>query len=156
MPPPFLLTVSVQNGPRDLVPQTFARVDSVWAAENTCMQWLEKLLREHDQCELAAKLPECNVGMKCRRPSHGTAPVGFKRPRPTEMVVASLFLNDSLADTLAATESDELFFLVTPPARQAPVRDATTLIMRASTSRRLPDRKSFKRMTGEHELYNTV
>lgn len=148
----------MQDGPRFFVPQTITKLDSVWASENTCLQWLERILREHDQSELADKLPECHIVLKCRRPSLGTAPSGFKRARSSEVVVATVFLEDKLADALAATESEDLLFFVTPPApaRPALVRDATAQLMRASTGLRLPDRKDFKRMTGQHELYNSV
>ena len=160
MPPPgrTLLQVSVNNGARELVPHSYIRLESVWVEQNTCLQLLDKLLREHEHAQLADKLSECIVTLKCRRAAHGNAPCGFKRPRSTEVIVATLFLADNLADTLTTTESDELYFYVTlpTPAAPAPVVDATRLLMRASTSCRLPARKAFKRMHGEHELFNSI
>ena len=159
MPPGgVLLTVSVNNGARELVPQSYIRLQSDWVGENTCLQLLEKLLREHEQAALADKLPECTVTLKCRRAAHGNAPCGFKRPRSTEIIVATLFLAENLADTLSTTESDDLMFFVSPPApaAPAPVVDATRVLMRSSTELKLPERKAFKRMTGEHDLFNSV
>ena len=154
----MLLTVSVNNGARELVPQSFIRLESQWVGENTCLQLLEKLLREHEQAALADKLSECTVTLKCRRASCGNAPCGFKRPRSTEIIVATLFLAENLADTLSTTESEELLFFVSPPApaAPAPVVDATRLLMRSATDLKLPERRAFKRMNGDDELYNSI
>ena len=154
------LTVSVRSGARVLVPPTFTRLTIDEVKSNTCLQLLERILREHDHVALADQLqmPECDIVMKCTRAVGVLNTLGTKRSRAVEEVVATTFLPDLLSDAFKHI-SDELLYIVTPPPPPQPRRvDATVLLMRAASSKTLhrPDKKSFKRMTGEHNLYNAI
>ncbi len=73
--------------------------------------------------------------------------------------MATTFYMDVLGDALKDMESDELLFNVsTPyPTRPLPIVNATNLLMRQATSSTLlPSRKTFTRMTGEHDMYNAI
>ena len=154
-----LLTVSVRNAAKYLVPVTFIRLPSEWVKSNACLALLARLLREHGEATLADRLSDCEIVLKCTRSVGVHNSFTSKRARGNEEIIATTFLPDSVAETLLATGSDELHFAVSPPPEPVrETRDATELLMRAASSRNLalPPRKSFSRMTGEHNLYSAV
>ena len=76
-----LLTVSVNNATKALVPTTFIRLTREGVIGNTCMQLLERLLRENGHASIADQLGVSEVQMSCARSIGVQAPFANKRFR---------------------------------------------------------------------------
>lgn len=154
-----LLSVSVRTATKVLVPPSFERLDSNWVASHTCIQLLEKLLREHRNHELVDTLQSCCIDMVCTR-AVGVLNTfnGSKRARGIEEKFCTTFLHDNLETTLQIIDSDELAFVITPPPepQPRPVVDATERLMRAARRVQLPPPLAHRRMNGDHHLYNCI
>ena len=150
----IILTTIVQNGPKVLCPLAFHRLDTEWVKSNTCLQLLEKLLRDEKHGDIADKLSDCDICMKCSR----STMIGSKRGRDSDDIIATTFIADSLADALRLMNCDSLMFYVTPPAPPEPVIiDATARLMRAAApAATLPGRKQHRRQQGDHDLFNCI
>jgi hypothetical protein len=153
-----LLAVSVNNAAKALVPTTFIRLTREWVIGNTCMQLLERLLRENGHASIADQLGVSEVQMSCARSIGVQAPLANKRSRQQDIIVATTFLEDILGEALDVMQSDELSFAITTPLpnRLTHVDATATLLRAASSNLHLPPRKNFSRMTGVDELYNAV
>ena len=150
----IILTTIVQNGPKVLCPLAFHRLDTEWVKSNTCLQLLEKLLRDEKHGDIADKLSDCDICMKCSR----STSIGSKRGRDSDEIIATTFITDTLADALRLMNCDSLLFYVTPPAPAEPVIiDASARLMRAAApTATLPGRKQHRRQQGDHDLFNSI
>ena len=110
-----MLTVGVHSAAKTLVATTFIRLQREWIAENTCMQLLERLLRENGHIAIADKLGDCEVHLTCAR-TVGVQNRFAKRGRATEEIKADTFLLDPIADALELMEAEELTFNLSTPA----------------------------------------
>lgn len=116
------------------------------------------MLREQQQSKLADQLAQCEIVFKCARSIGVQNPFASKRARAVEEIQANTFLDTTLVEAFRYLQSDELSFCVIPPAQPRVVRDATAMLMRASSTAtlHLPKQKQILRMTGEHRLFNAI
>ena len=157
----LLLRVAVfQSVSSTIVAPSYVRLESEWASNNTCYEFLLKILREHQHDALASRLPECVIVFRCVSNVGVPNALGSKRSKAVDEVICTTFLYDNLAETLDFIDSNDLVFHLTlplPPERPAQLVDARDRLMRASASTSMrPPRKNHQRMTGEHNLYNAI
>ena len=118
--PQLLLTVTVRNAMKAYVPTMFTRISHEYAAEKTCLDFLERLLREHGHAALADGLSEFEICLQCVKNVGVLNSFGIKRARTCEEINATTFLSDTIATTLGFINSDELLFVVTPSLPHSP------------------------------------